>query len=284
MLNSTHGPSAGLSGVLAIRAGLAAGAAPSPGQAIWLVAGATAGGMLPDADHHCSSTAKVWGPITSIPCRWFGRMVGGHRAGSHDLSKGAPVLFAAVFAVGMFAPRIVEWAFPPAGTSVGDYARVVAWFTGMATTALIAGLCFVALAPFIPGRWEGNGAGNLVMSWFTAFWVMHFVGPLLAWQSVAMAAAGMALGATTAIIQDGCTISGIPMGTVDKPYGKPDADGQVKVRVVERTVHLLPAEFRVRTGSAFERHFIRLPVMALLVWQSFELASDLGAFGHPFAL
>ncbi|MDP9829393.1 hypothetical protein J2S57_005142 [Kineosporia succinea] len=61
-----------------MRAGIAFGAAPAdPALAIWHVAGATAGGMLPDADHHASSTAKVWGPLTSIPARWFGRMVGG---------------------------------------------------------------------------------------------------------------------------------------------------------------------------------------------------------------
>lgn len=262
MMNATHGPSGALAGLIVARAAIAAGMSPSPELAIWCAAGAAAGGMLPDADHHASSTAQVWGPITSVPAGWFGALVGGHRAGSHDLSRGAPLLFAAVFAVGLAAPRVVEFAVSPG--MVGDWARLGARVTGMAVVALIAGLCFVALAAVIPGRWEGSGVVNLLASASVAFWVTHWYPAGLPVVVVAAAAVGVVVGATVAIVQDGCTPSGIPW------FGG--------------RVWFLPRPFRVTTGSGFERHWIRWPVLVCLVWQAFELGADLGAFGHPFAL
>ncbi|WP_460021827.1 hypothetical protein [Kineosporia succinea] len=186
-----------------------------------------------------------------------------------------------MFAVGLLAPRLVEFAVSPEPSPVGDWARLVARLTGMGVVALIAGLCFVALAALIPGRWEGSGAGNLVASWITALWVTHWYPAGLPWQVVAMAAGGMALGATTAILQDACTISGVPFGVEEVER---EVRGVTLVKTRERRLHLLPRDFRIRTASAFERHFIRFPVLCLVVWQSFELAADCGLFGSPFAL
>ncbi len=236
MMSATHGPSGTLSGLLVLLAGKAATVTPDTPIAIAFVAGATAGALLPDADHHSSSPARVWGPVTSIPCGWLGKAAGGHRAATHDISKGAPILFALVFGLGLLAPLLTLG--PP-------WMDTTARMAGMAVVALIAGLVFVGIADLIPGRWQKEAPLNFAASWLVAAMVTQPYPTGLPWQVIVAAVAGIALGVLTGIAGDACTLSGVPW------RGRKGRD----------SVHLLPEGWRIRTGSTAEVHLVRYPII-----------------------
>lgn len=226
MLNSTHGPAGALAGVGTLRL------TPLLDQPVlaglWVGAWA-AGALLPDSDHPSSSTARMWGPLTSIPCRFIGRAAGGHREGTHDVSKGAPIWFALVAAVGWTAG--IWW----------PYARV-------ATVAVVLGLAFLALAAWLPGRWEKRPLANLAASWGGAMALCR--ADLVDGRTAALLAVALAGGVLVGGIgMDACTISGVPWR--------------------KRDVHLLPEGLRFTTGKwpeALLRFSLWLGVPALAAW------------------
>lgn len=250
-MGSTHGPSGtlvGLGGIVAAQQLLPV----APVVAVFWTAGATAGALLPDADHHASSTSKLWGPATQVPARWLGRLAGGHRAGTHDVSKGAPIFFAVAFTVGLLGPASATRTGSPWALAAGRVG-------GMLVVALLTGLLLLGVAPVLdwlldlaeqltatrlPALARGivDWPSNLVLSWFVAFTLDSVAPGGLPLAGVAAAAAGVAVGALVAIGQDGCTASGIPFRG--------------------RTIHLLPEGWRVTTNKAFERLFIRPVVLA----------------------
>lgn len=254
MMNSTHGPSGTLVGLLVLTASQTAGLTPDTPTSIAWLAGTTAGALLPDLDHHSSSPARAWGPITSIPSAWLGRAAGGHRAGTHDISRGAPILFALVFGAALITPLIT--AGPP-------WLDTITQLAGMTGVALIAGLVFVALADLLPGKWQHESPANFAASWLVAAAVHHQHPGVLPWPVIAAATAGIAVGVLTGIAGDGCTISGIPWRRrsavpVGAPARKLDSWGR-------DNVHLLPAGWRVRTGSLEETWFVRRPIIVGVV-------------------
>ena len=260
MMNSTHGPSGSLAGLIVVTGTQTAGWTPDTPVSLAFVAAATAGALLPDLDHHSSSPARVWGPITSIPCGWLGRAAGGHREGTHDISRGAPLLFALVFGAALITPLI----------TVGPHwADVATQLAGMTAVALITGLVLVALAELLPGRWQTEPVLNFAASWLVATAVHHAHPGVLPWPVIAAATAGIALGVLTGIAGDGCTISGIPWRRRRPvPAGAP-------ARQVDRwgrdNVHLLPAGWRIRTGSAVEVRLVRVPILVGIVLASVHL-------------
>ena len=257
MMNATHGPSGTLAGLIAIVGARAATYVPdTPVTVAWL-AGATAGALLPDADHHSSNTSKVWGPLTSIPCYFLGKLAGGHREGTHDISRGAPVLFALVFALGLLAPAGYQMTGGP--TWMGIAARIA----GMGVVALITGLVFVGLAALIPGNWEGNAPTNFAFSWMAAAAVTQPYPHGLPWQITTAASVGIAVGVLTGIAGDGCTISGIPWRNRRQP--KPGDQARHLDKWGRDNVHLLPYAMRIRTGSAAEVFLVRAPILLGIV-------------------
>lgn len=262
-MGSTHGPSGtlvGLSGIAAAQQLLPV----APVVAVFWSAGCTAGALLPDADHHASSTAKLWGPVTRVPSRWLGRVAGGHRAGTHDVSKGAPILFAIAFTIGLLGPAAAALTGWP-------WALVAGRVGGALVVALLTGLLFLGVAPVLGwvldlgerltsirlpplGRWVVDWPSNLVLSWFVAFMLDAAAPGGLPLVGIAAAAAGVAVGALVAIGQDGCTPSGIPFRG--------------------HTIHLLPEGWRVTTNEGFERLFIRPVVLAGVAGLALLLAAS----------
>jgi membrane-bound metal-dependent hydrolase YbcI (DUF457 family) len=183
MMAATHGPSGALGGLAGVHLAQLAVPVNAVMAGVWIV-GCTAGAMLPDADHPSSTTARLWGPLTSVPCRLLGRLAGGHRAGTHDVSRGAPLLFAAVAALGLLIPQ----------------ARLV-------TVALLVGLALAGIRPLVPGR-----PGRFVVAANPVVSVAASVTPPGGWPAVtiAVAAAGIATGVVIGIAGDACTISGVP--------------------------------------------------------------------------
>lgn len=236
MMNKTHAPSGSLAGLLVLCAVNLAAAIPATPVDVALIAGTTAGALLPDADHHSSSTARMWGPVTRIPCYYLGRAAGGHREGTHDISKGAPLAFGGIFALGLAAPSATGFAWcPPWLCTLSAAASTTA-------VALIVGLVVVALAPWLPGR-RIDWPTNLVISWFGALVIASLGG--LSLVVIAAAVGGVALGVLTGIAGDACTISGVPWRG--------------------RDVHLLREGRRIRTGSAAETTWVRTPILVGIV-------------------
>lgn len=199
MMAATHGPSGtlvGLAGVWA--AGLVAPVEPA--TAVVAVVGCTAGAMLPDTDHPSSTSARLWGPLTRIPCRILNRVAGGHRAATHDVSRGAPLAFAGFIVAGLLVPQV----------------RVV-------VVALLVGLAIAGAAPMLPGRRveiARNPAANLATSLVVAFAATPDGGWPLA--VVAVAGVAVAAGVVAGIAGDACTRSGVPWRGRDRhlvPFG-----------------------------------------------------------------
>lgn len=184
---ATHGPSGTLVGL----AGVWAAGLIAPVELVTAavaVVGCTAGAMLPDTDHPSSTSARLWGPLTRIPCRILNKAAGGHRAATHDVSRGAPLAFAVFIAAGMLVPHL----------------RVV-------VVALLVGLAIAGVAPMLPGRRieiARNPAANLVVSLVVAFAATPDGGWPLA--VVAVAGAAVAAGVVAGIAGDACTWHGVP--------------------------------------------------------------------------
>jgi LexA-binding, inner membrane-associated putative hydrolase len=185
MMNATHGPSGALAGLASLWAGYRLGVPVEMTTGTAWVAACTAGALLPDSDHPSSNVARLWGPLTSIPAGILGRWAGGHRAGTHDVSKGAPLLFGFVLMVGAFLP----WA-------------------RLGVVALLVGLTLLGFAGLIPGRLENNRLLNLLASWGVAWAITPPEGwPLPVVLAIGL---GVALGVLVGIAGDACTLSGVP--------------------------------------------------------------------------
>jgi membrane-bound metal-dependent hydrolase YbcI (DUF457 family) len=242
MLNATHGPAGALAGVGAAT-GLAAAGAPATVQA-GVIVGAVVGGLLPDTDHHASTVARMWGPLTAAPCLALGHLAGGHRAATHDVSKGAPALFGAAFAVGLLAP---------AAAARGIVPDVAAQRVSFVVVALIAGLTLVSLDAAIPGKWTGRPVKNLAASLLLAWLVTSQFPAGLPPVVVAGIGGGVALGALVGGIGlDACTVQGVPFRG--------------------RRRHVVPAVLRVTTGGGGEgavRAVVWVAlVVSVLAWSS----------------
>ncbi len=167
--------------------GLAVGAASLPwapvdgtvAQISWIAA---VGGfaMLPDLDQHGSTVSDMWGPVTDVPSGAVGRLVGGHRWGTHDAVL-APLAF-------------------------GGLAMLAAdaYWSSLLVMALAIGLALRALHFVIPGRAENTVIGNLGLSWGGA-WLLLEHSPPPAWLPWAVAA-----GVLTHIVGDAITTAGVP--------------------------------------------------------------------------
>jgi hypothetical protein len=226
MFNATHGPGGAFGGVVTLPL---APLMDRPLLAGLWVGAWSAGALLPDSDHPASSTARMWGPLTSIPCRFVGKLAGGHRNGTHDISKGAPLWFALVAAAGWLAG--IWW----------PYARI-------ATVAVVLGLAFLALAAWLPGHWEDRPLANLAAAWGGAVALIHFdqIDGRTALLLAAALAGGVLFGG---IGLDALTISGVPFFGEDR--------------------HLLPRGFRLRTGGPCElllRAGLWVAVPVLAAW------------------
>lgn len=226
MMNATHGPAGALAGVGTLRL------TPLMDQPVlaglWVGAWA-AGALLPDSDHPSSTTARMWGPLTRVPCWAINRIAGGHREGTHDVSKGAPIVFALVAASSWFAGL---WWHP---------AR-------LATVAVVLGLAFLAMAAWLPGRWEHRPLANLAAAWGGA--VALDRAELIDGRTALLLAVALAGGVLVGGIgMDACTVSGVPWR--------------------RRDVHLLPQGFRFTTGEWPEsvlRAALWVGVPALAAW------------------
>lgn len=186
MMGATHGPSGSLAGVATLRL---TPLMDQPLSAVLWVGAWSAGALLPDCDHRASDTSRMWGPLTSIPCGFVGKWAGGHREGTHDISKGSPIWFALVAAAGWMAG--IWW----------PYAR-------MATVAVILGLAFLALAAWLPGHWEDEPVPNFLVAWGGAMALVHF--DLIDSRSALLLAVALAGGVLVGIGGDACTITGVP--------------------------------------------------------------------------
>lgn len=80
--------------------GAAAGAVTSGLSAnppVWAVS-VLAGSILSDIDHPSSTVANMWGPISRVPARLLGPIVGGHRGATHHVLAAAAVTAGVVVA------------------------------------------------------------------------------------------------------------------------------------------------------------------------------------------
>jgi hypothetical protein len=239
MMNSSHGPAGCLSGLAGIALAHVAHFTPdTPTTAGWL-AGATAGALLPDADHPSSTPSRMWGPLTSVPASALGRLAGGHREGTHDVSRGAPALFAAAFAVGLAAPAAYHWSGGPAWLGLASR------MAGMTVVALLVGLTLSALHHHI-GWWAARGPQNFAASWMVAAAISTAYPTGLPWQVTTATACGVAIGCLVGGIGlDACTLSGVPWRG--------------------RKIHLLPRGWRIRTSSPAEARYVRAPILVGIV-------------------
>lgn len=234
MMNETHAPSGTLAGLLALTAARLVTVVPDTPITLGWLAGCTAGALLPDTDHPSSTPSRIWGPLTSKPAGWLGRAAGGHRAATHDVSKGAPALFGLAFTAGLVAPGAYELAGQPHGLGIAS--RVAS----MTVVALLAGLTLSGLHRHI-GRWAKSGPGNFAASWAIGWAITTMYPTGLPWTVALAIGVGVTLGVLAGIAGDGCTLSGIPWRG--------------------RTLHLLPRSWRVRTNSAAEVRYVRAPIL-----------------------
>lgn len=288
-MTATHGPSgtlAGLLGLAALRVAavlLSLTIAPDTPAALAWIAGCTAGALLPDTDHHSSSPAKLWGPLTSVPCRWIGWAAGGHREGTHDISRGAPLLFAGVFALGLTAPAAYHLTGGPHALDVATRAA------SMAVVALTAGLTFLGVAALLsvraavellfgrrtarrlPAQWHTEAPLNFAASWLVAAEVSKPYPAGLPWPVIAALTGGIACGVVVGIAGDGCTVSGIPWRNRRDP--KPGERARRKDQWGRDNVHLLPYGWRIRTDSPAETRYVRTPILVAIVALAVVLAA-----------
>ncbi|WP_394276227.1 metal-dependent hydrolase [Luteococcus sp.] len=113
-------------------------------QAAW-VATWTVAALWADFDMAGSSAARTWGPLTQTASGALGRLVGGHRWGTHDV---------------VLAPAVLYWVLVPLAQQLlwGRYLLV----------ALLLGL---ALRTFLkPGSL--SDLSNLVLSSFGSWWLV----------------------------------------------------------------------------------------------------------------
>ena len=71
--------------------GAAAGAVTSGLSAnppVWAVS-VLAGSILSDIDHPSATVTNMWGPVSRVPARAFGPLVGGHRGATHHVLAAA---------------------------------------------------------------------------------------------------------------------------------------------------------------------------------------------------
>ncbi|GLY32085.1 metal-dependent hydrolase [Kineosporia sp. NBRC 101731] len=262
MLTKSHAPSGTLAGQLA--ALTLAPLDPRPSVVLALVAGATAGALLPDTDHHSSSPARMWGPVTQVPCAWIGRAAGGHREWTHDVSRGAPIGFAGAFLLCLVAPLLAgaagAWHWLDV-LSDGLGAVAIALVTGLALIGVDAWcacmqdvrpprwLCRLLRVRYSSFRWPRIDAGtNAALSWLTALAVVGTYPGGLPVTVIAAIVGGVLIGVPAGIAGDACTLSGVPWRGQDR--------------------HLLPYGWRIRTGSDVETK-VRVPILiavTLLAW------------------
>lgn len=235
MMNESHGPGGTLAALAALTVARAATYTPDTPTTLAFIIGGTAGALLPDTDHPSSTPSQMWGPLTSGPAGVLGRLAGGHRAGTHDVSRGAPVLFAVAFALGLTAPAAYHATGGPAWLGLASRAA------GMTVVALLAGLTLSGLHHHI-GWWAARGPQNFAASWLAAAAVSTAYPTGLPWQVTTGAALGVALGCLAGGIGlDACTLTGVPWRG--------------------RKVHLLPRGWRVRTNSPAETRYVRAPIL-----------------------
>lgn len=138
--------------------------------------------MLPDLDQPGSTSARMWGPVTSLAAHAVGAAFGGHRKGTHDFVV-APLAFGAVALLAAQRP----WA-------------------SMLVLALAIGLALRACAFVIPGRTESTVIGNLALSWIGAWLLTRHGAPSPAWLPIAVAG-----GTLVHIAGDALTDHGVPV-------------------------------------------------------------------------
>lgn len=253
MMTKTHAPSGTLAGQLAA---LALGPFdPRPSVVIALVAGSTAGALLPDTDHHSSSPARMWGRATQVPCAWIGRLAGGHREWTHDVSRGAPLGFAAPLALCLVAPMLA------AAVGAWHWLDVLSDACGALAIALVTGLALIGVDAWLSSlprfgrrRARIDSGTNAALSWFTAITVVGTYPGGLPLTVIAAIVGGTLIGVLAGIAGDACTLSGVPWRGRDR--------------------HLLPYGWRIRTGSAVEAA-IRVPILIAVTVLAWALA------GHP---
>ncbi|WP_432533104.1 metal-dependent hydrolase [Kineococcus arenarius] len=180
--------------------GLAAGAATLPlaplhgpvGAVAWVAVWGGAA-LLPDFDQGGiswkralprptgSTVAQMWGPVSTLAAAGVGRLAGGHRWGTHDPLL-APLLFGAL-----------AWA-----------AALHPW-TSLAVLALVTGAALRGCHFVIPGRAETTVVGNLLLSFGTAWWVLHRTPTGVPWLPWAVAG-----GVLVHVLGDWLTVGGVP--------------------------------------------------------------------------
>lgn len=270
MLTKSHAPHGTLAGQLAALA--LAPFDPRPSVVLALVAGSTAGALLPDTDHHSSSPALMWGRVTSIPCGWIGRAAGGHREWTHDISRGAPVGFASVFAVCLVAPLLAgaagAWHWLDVTTDALG-AIAIALVTGLALIGVDAWLS--SLPRFGRSRARIDSGTNAALSWLTAITVVGTYPGGLPLTVIAAIVGGVGIGVIAGIAGDACTPHGVPGRRKRTKVVGPD--GQTRVVLgPKRDVHLLPERWRITTASPAETA-VRIPVLlavTVLAWVMIE--------------
>ncbi|MCD5310845.1 metal-dependent hydrolase [Kineosporia babensis] len=255
-MTKTHAPCGSLAGLLAALA-LDAVTDPRPAVVFALVGGATAGALLPDTDHHSSSPARMWGRATQIPCAWIGRLAGGHREWTHDVSRGAPLAFAAAFGACLVAPLLA------AAAGAWHWLDVLSDGLGAVAIALVTGLALIGVDAWLSSlptlgrrRLRIDTGTNAVVSWLTALAVVGTYPGGLPATVIAAIVVGVLIGVPAGIAGDACTLSGVPWRGRDR--------------------HLLPYGWRIRTGSAVEAA-IRVPILIAVTVLAWVLA------GHPGA-
>lgn len=93
-----------------VTCGLAAGLATlpvapvhGPGETIAWVVCLGGAALLPDLDTAQSSAARMWGPVSRVFATGVGKLVGGHRWGTHDVVL-APLVVAGLAALALLTP------------------------------------------------------------------------------------------------------------------------------------------------------------------------------------
>jgi membrane-bound metal-dependent hydrolase YbcI (DUF457 family) len=177
MMGHTHA----LSGLAAGAATL--GVAPVQGLREQLAWTACWGGMalLPDLDQRGTTSARMWGPISTVTARGVGWIARGHRQGTHDVLI-APVVFGTI------------------AVAAADY-RVGA----LVVLAVAIGLALHAVHFVIPGNVERSWIGNLGLSLLGA-WQLTTSGVDVGWLPLAVAG-----GVVAHIAGDALTTERVPV-------------------------------------------------------------------------
>jgi membrane-bound metal-dependent hydrolase YbcI (DUF457 family) len=168
--------------------GLAAGAATLPAAPVHTLREQLAwtacwGGMalLPDLDMRGTTSARMWGPISTTAATAIGWLARGHRRGTHDFIV-APIAFAALATM--------------AATN-----RIAS----LVLLALAIGLALHAVHFVIPGNVERTWPGNLALSGVAAY-LLTRDGVDTSWLPLAVAG-----GVLAHIAGDALTTEGVPV-------------------------------------------------------------------------